>query len=377
MTGSIITPSSLYGEKQKMAAAIKKVARFDLWIDPVFDQRLRDEQDISLGVCPVRGADEKAWELLSGAHIYHVSAAKDELPRQWFVDASLLRCCANLLCVSSTGAGYDTVDVEACTRAGIAVVNQAGGNAASVAEHTLGLMLGVSRRMLECDRRMRREYGFSREDVMGHEIREKTLGLIGIGHVGTRVASLAQAFGMKVLATDPHLSAEEIQRRGATAVSLNDLLSRSDIVSLHCPRDGSTLKMIGEQAFGRMKKGAIFVNTARGGIHDEVAMIAALQTGHLAGAGIDVWDQEPPPLDHPLLKMDNVYATFHTAGVTHEARRNIALIAAEQILQVLNGDKPPRLVNPEVWPTFVARYFALFGPSQPHATRQSGAGLPA
>ena len=118
MTGSIITPSSLYGEKQKMAAAIKKVARFDLWIDPVFDQRLRDEQDISLGVCPVRGADEKAWELLSGAHIYHVSAAKDELPRQWFVDASLLRCCANLLCVSSTGAGYDTVDVEACTRAG-------------------------------------------------------------------------------------------------------------------------------------------------------------------------------------------------------------------------------------------------------------------
>ena len=360
-----------------MTPAIKKVMRFDLWVDPIFDQRLRGEQDISLDVCPARGADEKAWSLLSGAHIYHVSAAKDELPRQWFVDAGLLQRCTNLLCISSTGAGYDPVDVDACTRAGVAVVNQSGGNAASVAEHTFGLMLGVSRRMIECDRRMRREHGFSREDVMGHEIREKTLGLIGIGHVGTRVASLAQAFGMKVLATDPHLSAEEIQRRGATAVSLNDLLSRSDIVSLHCPRDGSTLKMIGAQAFGGMKKDAIFVSTARGGIHDEAALIAALQTGHLAGAGIDVWDQEPPPLDHPLLKMDNVYATFHTAGVTHEARRNIALIAAEQILQVLKGDKPPRLVNPEVWPMFVARYFALFGPPQPHAARQSGAGLPA
>lgn len=344
-----------------MTSTIKKVARFDLWVDSVFDQRLRGEQDISLDVCPVRGVDKKAWSVLSGAHVYHVSAAKDELPRQWFVDAGLLQRCANLLCVSSTGAGYDTVDVEACTKAGVAVVNQAGGNAASVAEHTFGLILGVSHRMHECDRRMRREQGFSREDVMGHEIREKTLGLVGIGHVGTRVASLAQAFGTKVLATDPHLSAQEIQRRGATAVSLDDLLSRSDIVSLHCPRDGSTLKMIDADAFGRMKKGSIFISTARGGIHDEAALIAALQTSHLAGAGIDVWDQEPPPLDHPLLKMDNVYATFHTAGVTHEARRNMAIIAAEQILQVLNGEKPHRLVNPEVWPAFTKRYGNIFG----------------
>ena len=100
-----------------MTPAIKKVARFDLWVDSVFDQRLRGEQDISLDVCPVRGVDKKAWSVLSGAHVYHVSAAKDELPRQWFVDAGLLQRCANLLCVSSTGAGYDTVDVEACTKA--------------------------------------------------------------------------------------------------------------------------------------------------------------------------------------------------------------------------------------------------------------------
>ena len=293
-----------------------------------------------------------------------MSSIKDELPSQWFADASLLQRCSKLLCVSSTGAGYDTVDVQACSKAGVAVVNQAGANAVSVAEHTLGLMLGVSRRMLECDRRMRREQGFPREDVMGHEIRGKVLGLVGIGHVGTRVASLAQAFGMKVLATDPCLSAQEIGRRGAVAVPLADLLDASDIVSLHCPRDRGTLKMMDAQAFGRMKRGAIFISTARGGIHDESALVAALQSGHLAGAGIDVWDQEPPALDHALLGMDNVFATFHIAGVSHEARHNVAEMAAEQIVQLLQGIKPPRLVNPEVWPAFMERYGALFGRSE-------------
>jgi D-3-phosphoglycerate dehydrogenase len=139
-------------------------------------------------------------------------------------------------------------------------------------------------------------------------------------------------------------------------VSLPQLLAQSDIVSLHCPRDASTLKLIDAAAFARMKKGAIFVSTARGGIHDEVALVQAMQSGHIAGAGLDVWDQEPPPLDHPLLAMDNVYATFHTAGVTHEARRNVASIAAEQIVALLAGERPPRLINPEVWPAFEQRH---------------------
>jgi D-3-phosphoglycerate dehydrogenase / 2-oxoglutarate reductase len=335
-----------------------RVVRADLWIDPAFDPHFRERQGVALDVFPIRGADPAAWALLSKAHVYHVSAAKDELPRQWFVNEALLQRCPDLLCVSSKGAGYDTVDVDACTRAGVAVVNQAGGNAASVAEHTFGLMLGVSRRMLECDRRMRREQGFSREDVMGHEIRGKTLGLVGIGHVGTRVAAIARVFGMDVIAADPLLDAAEIARRGAASVTLEELLARSDIVSLHCPRDATTLKMMNGDAFARMKEGAIFITTARGGIHDEAALVDALESGHLAGAGVDVWDQEPPPLDHPLLRMDNVFATFHTAGVTHEARRNMASIAAEQILGVLAGQRPPRLVNPEVWPAFARRFAA-------------------
>lgn len=350
-----------------MTAPLMRVVRADLWIDPAFDEYFRERQGVVLDVFPRRGADEAASALLAQAHVYHVSAAKDELPRQWFVTEALLRDCPRLLCVSSTGAGYDTVDVAACTKAGIAVVNQAGGNAASVAEHTFGLMLGVSRRMLECDRRLRREQGFGREDVMGHEIRGKTLGIVGIGHVGTRVAALARAFGMEVLATDPLLEPAEITRRGASPVGFQELLERSDVVSLHCPRDKTTLKMMDAAAFARMKRGALFVTTARGGIHDEAALVAALRGGRLAGAGIDVWDQEPPPLDHPLLQMDNVFATFHTAGVTHEARRNMAVIAAEQILQLLAGQRPPRLINPEVWPAFQARCQALAAGGEPVA----------
>lgn len=331
-------------------AVDKRVVRTDLWIDPAFDARLQKEPGVSLSVFATRGNAAAAWDQLAGAHVYHVSAAKDELPREWFVTADLLKRCPQLLCVSSSGAGYDTVDVAACTAAGVAVVNQAGGNAASVAEHTLAMMLSVSRRMIECDRRMRRETGFTREEVMGREIRGKVLGIVGIGHVGTRVAALAKAFGMDVIACDPLLPADEVVRRGARAVPLEQLLAEADFVSLHCPRDASTLKMIDAKAFARMKKGAVFVTTARGGIHDEQALVDALRSGHLGGAGVDVWDREPPPLDHPLLAMDNVFATFHTAGVTHECRRDVAAMAADQIAALLAGGRPPRLVNPEVWP---------------------------
>jgi D-3-phosphoglycerate dehydrogenase len=338
-----------------MARPQMRVVRSDLWISSAFDERLARERDISLGVFPVRGNSAAAWDLLSAAHVFHISAAKDELPQEFFAHRDLLARCPDLLCLSSSGAGYDTVDVDACTAAGVLVVNQAGGNAVSVAEHTLAMVLGVSRRMTEGDRRMRREIGYAREDVMGHEIRGRTIGLVGIGHIGTRVAALAHAFGLRVLATDPLLPDEEIVRRGAEAVSFDELLARSDFVSLHCPRDAGTLKLMNAGTFARMKKGAIFITTARGGIHDEAALVDALQSGHLAGAGVDVWDQEPPALDHPLLAMDNVFATYHVAGVTHESRRNVAAISAEQIVGLLAGERPPRLINPQAWPAYEKR----------------------
>ncbi|MBE7368890.1 hydroxyacid dehydrogenase [Ramlibacter pallidus] len=335
-----------------MQAKEMRVVRSDLWINPAFDEGLAGRPGISLGIFPARGNSALAWDMLATAHVYQVSAAKDELPREWFVTPELVARCPNLLCVSSSGAGYDTVDVPACTAAGIAVVNQSGGNADSVAEHTLAMMLALSRRMIETDRRLRRETGFTREDVMGHEIKGKTVGLVGIGEVGRRVSALAKAFGLQVIARDPYVPAEEVARRGARKVDLDELLAQADVVSLHCPRNATTLRMMDAAAFARMKKGAIFITTARGGIHDEAALVDALRSGHLYGAGVDVWDREPPPLDHPLLAMDNVFASFHIAGVTHEARRNVAVMGAEQIVALAAGERPPRLVNPEVWPAF-------------------------
>jgi D-3-phosphoglycerate dehydrogenase / 2-oxoglutarate reductase len=339
----------------------KIVVRFNQWYNPVMEERFRREPDLELRTVDRDGPDEGVWPHLGQAHAFQVSSAKDELPRRWFVTAELLERCPSLMVVSSNGAGYDTVDVPACTRAGVLVVNQAGGNAQSVAEHTIGLMLDATRRISENDRLLRRERGFSREDVMGHEMSGKTVGLVGIGHIGSRVARLARAFDMTVLAFDPYLTDEEIERRGAAPVTKEQLLERSDFVSLHCPRDEGTLDMIDAEAFARMKKDAIFVSTARGGIHDEAALLAALTSGHLRGAGLDVWAKEPPPLDHPLLQLENVVATYHTAGVTHEARRNMALYAAEQVVGILKGGRPPRLVNPEAWTAYAERFEAVSG----------------
>lgn len=359
-TGQPPARSSAAGCSAMLVSMALNIVRTSLWIDSSFDELLGSDPAVRLAVMGIADSPE-VWQALGQAQVYHCSAAKDELPAHLHVRAPLIERCPGLLVASSSGAGYDTIDVDACTNAGIAVVHQAGGNAVSVAEHTLGLLLGVSRRMAEGDRLLRRERGFSREDVMGHEIAGKTIGLVGIGHIGTRVACLAQAFGLKVLAFDPLLDEATIRTRGAEPCNFEQLLETSDVVSMHCPRDASTLRVMNAQAFARMKRGAIFINTARGGIHDESALVQALRSGHLAGAGIDVWDQEPPPLDHPLLALDTVYATFHTGGVTHECRRNIASIAAQQILQIAHGERPARIANPEVWPRVVERLRRAFG----------------
>ena len=338
----------------------KVVVRFDSWRHPVMADILSREPGIELIQCDSADrAQAESW--LARAHVYQITSTVHELPPEWLVTPRLLARCPQLLCVSTSGAGFDTVDVEACTAKGVLVVNQAGGNAVAVAELTLGMVLALSRRMVETDRRLRRERGFSRTDLMGSDIGGKTIGLIGLGHVGTRVAKLAGAFDMRVVACDPYLGEAEIIRRGAEPRSRDELLAEADVISLHCPRTAETTAMMGAEAFRRMKRGAFFVTTARGGIHDEAALADALASGHLGGAALDVWAQEPPPLAHPLLSMENVIASYHLAGVTHEARRNMAAIAAEQILDVLAGVRPPRIVNPDAWPDFVRRYEAMAG----------------
>lgn len=345
-----------------MRAGSVRVVRLDTPLDaPTFDNLVRGDDAVSLEVAPLTADGAAAWEALQRSHIYHIASARDDIPRLFDAQATLLQRCPGLLAVSAYGAGFDTVDVAACTRAGVAVVNQSGSNAGAVAEHTLGMMLGLSKRIGESDRRSRRGDHFTRADMMGFDLMGRTLGIVGIGHAGSRVAQLARAFGMKVLAADPYVAPEEVERRGADPVSLPELLQRADIVTLHCPLDASTRGLIGAAQFASMKKGSLFITTARGYIHDESALESALRCGHLGGAGLDVWSAEPPPKDHPLLAFDNVLATHHTAGVTVDSRRQMATMGATQILELAHGGRPPRLVNPEVWPVYASRFEHLFG----------------
>ncbi len=299
---------------------------------------------------------------LQSVDAYYVMASRDELPRPFHVNAALLAQLPGLLMVGSTGAGYDTVDPEACTAAGVLLVNQAGGNAEGVAEHAVGMMLALLKRMPEAQAAMRAGRAKDRNALMGRELRGRTVGLVGIGNVGTRVAEIVRlAFSCPVLACDPYVDAATVAARGARKVEMPELLATSDVVSLHLPLAPDSRGLMNAGSFARMKPGAIFVTTARGNIHDEPALHAALASGHIAAAGLDVWEQEPPPPDHPLLNMDNVIVTQHTAGVTHESRSNITRIAALAFADAANARLPPRIINPAVIPRFAARYEAAFG----------------
>jgi D-3-phosphoglycerate dehydrogenase len=318
--------------------------------------------DVRLDRLENETTDEISAPILATAHAYQIGAARDELARHFHADADLLRRAPNLLIVSSNGAGFDPVDVDACTAAGVLVVNQSGGNANSVAEHALGMMLTLSKRIIEADRALRRDPNVNRNALMGTEAQGKTIGIVGIGNVGRRLAELCKGlFGMKVLAYDPYLSREEIAARGGEKVELDDLLRRSDYVSINCPLTKDNRGMIGAREYALMQPHAYFVTTARGFIHDEAALLEALRNKQIAGAGLDVWSKEPPPADHPLLQLDNVLASPHTAGVTKEARINMGRIAAEQMLDALDGKRPPRIINPEVWPDYARRFERTFG----------------
>ena len=300
--------------------------------------------------------------ILAEAHAYQIGAARDEIAPHFHAHAELLKRAPNLLVVSSNGAGFDPVDVEACTKAGVLVLNQSGGNAQSVAEHALGMLLTLSKRIIEADRVLRRDRDVNRNALMGTEVQGRTIGIVGIGNVGRRIAELCKGLlGMKVLAYDPYLSASEIAARGAEKVELDDLLRRSDYVSINCPLTKESRGMIGAREFALMQKHAYFITTARGFIHDEAALLDALEQKRIAGAGLDVWSKEPPPPEHPLLQFDNVLASPHTAGVTREARENMGRIAAEQMLDALDGKRPPRIINPEAWAHYSERFARTFG----------------
>src|SRR5262249_2535076 len=212
------------------------------------------------------------------------------------------------------------------------------------------------------DKVLRREGVRDRFLFTGNDIRGKTVGVVGIGQIGTRTAELCRLlFGMTVIAYDPYLTVEQIAGRGATKVELDELLRRSDSVTLHCPRTAETMGMLGRAQFALMKPTAFFITTARGGIHKEDDLAEALRDRKIAGAGLDVFLEEPPRPDHPLLAFDSVIVTPHTAGVTEEALYDTAVATAEQWIAIFAGAVPPRLVNPAAWPHYADRFERLLG----------------
>ncbi len=343
-----------------MSVNRKRLVFFERWFDPVAEKVLGAEDDIEL--VKLLHADPEAdnWAALSLACGYQV-LSRTELREPWFGAADLLARCPRMLAMCSAGAGFDVIDVDACTAAGVIVCNQSGTNSQPVAEHAMALMLALTKKVGTSNRALLRGTAHDRLDFTGNNIKGKTVGIVGIGQIGRITAKYCAAFDMRVLAYDPYLDAAEIARRGAEKADFATLLAQSDFITLHCPRNAETLGMFDDAAFAQMRPNAYFINTARGRLHDEGALLRALQANKIAGAGIDVFDEEPPPQDHPLLHLDNVIATPHIAGVTVETMHDMSIAAAEQWIGLLRGRVPPRLVNPEAWPAYSRRFEAIIG----------------
>ena len=266
-------------------------------------------------------------------------------------DDVILGACPHVRVVGRHGVGLDTVDLEAATRHGVAVVHAPGSNSQAVAEHALMLMLACVKRTVEIDRLTRKGDWRARHEIGNTELAGKTLGIVGVGNVGRRVARFAGAIGMRVLGYDKYVPADEIRRRGAEPVeSLEELLPQVDVLTCHTPLTPETRHMIDERALARLRPGAILINTSRGPVHSERAVFEALVQKRLAAAGLDVFEQEPSPVDNPIFNLDNVVCSGHVAGVTLEANREASLQVTAEILRVLRGERPRDLANPEVWP---------------------------
>ena len=199
-----------------------------------------------------------------------------------------------------------------------------------MAEHALGLMLALAKKIVVSDRAMRAAEVTDRTPLRSSELLGKTVGVVGFGAIGRRLVELCAPFRMTVLVHDPYVDADDVARAGATPVPFDELLDRSDFVQVTCPLTPETSGLFGRDAFTKMRDTAYFVTTARGEVHDEHALVEALDSGAIAGAGVDVFHTEPVPTDHPLLRLDNVIATPHVAGMTDEATHGLAVATAEQ-----------------------------------------------
>jgi D-3-phosphoglycerate dehydrogenase len=248
------------------------------------------------------------------------------------------------LAVCSAGAGYDIIDVDACTAAGVIVCHNSGPGREAVAEHALGFMLALAKKIVVADRMIRRKTVQDRTALRSTELLGKTLGIVGVGQIGSRLIELCAPFAMTVLAYDPYLTADEARARGAEKVDLDELLERADFVHLNCALTPETRGLIGREQFAQMRSTAFFITTARGPVHDEAALYDALVDGTIAGAGIDVFDREPLPREHPLRSAPRTVRTPHLGYVTERTYEVFFREAVEDVAAFLAGS-PIRVLS--------------------------------
>ncbi len=242
----------------------------------------------------------------------------------------------NLKVIGRAGSGVDNIDVSEASKRGIIVMNTPGGNTVTTAEHTISLILSLVRNIPQATISMK-EKKWEKKKFMGTEILNKTLGIIGMGKIGTEVAKRAKGLYMNVIAYDPYISEEAARKLRVELVDLDDIFSKSDIITLHVPKNAETSNLINKQTIEKMKDGVRIINCARGGLVDETALVEALKSGKVAGAALDVFDQEPPPADNPLLDLPNSILTPHLGASTEEAQDNVAIAIAEQIIDFLKN----------------------------------------
>jgi D-3-phosphoglycerate dehydrogenase len=277
-----------------------------------------------------------------------------------FFGKELMNQADDLWVVARTGAGVDNVDVPAATERGILVTCVAGANTRTVAEHALALIMALAKQLPRLDREVRQDNFSIRYKNLPRDLTGKTLGLVGLGKIGSELARMCyQSFEMRILAYDPYLP-PEIQNQFKGWVEFCDLerlFKSSDVISLHIPLSPVTEKMIGARELGWMKPSAYLINASRGGVIDEAALIQCLREKRIAGAGLDVFAQEPPEKENPLKELDNVILTPHIGGLTLECGIKVSVLAAQAAVDVIQGRKPNGIVNPEVlsqprWQTF-------------------------
>jgi D-3-phosphoglycerate dehydrogenase len=297
---------------------------------------------------PLDAAPDRVLEALA-----HADATLIRPPRR--MTRELIAAGSRLQVIGTEGTGYDQIDVAAATEAGIPVIHNVGIGSTTVAEHAIALMMALSRRITEANDRLRREGWGCRssfwERDTGTDLTGKTLGIIGFGQIGRKVAEIChKGFGMRVLAYTRSIPQGQAAPPGVEfREALLDVVAEADFLTVHAALTDKTRHLIGEATFNRMKPTAFLINCARGAIVDQAALAKALRDRRIAGAGLDVFDPEPAVLADPLFEQDRVIVTPHMAASSEDSNRSMALAAAEQIIQVLQGVRPPRLVNPEVW----------------------------